>query len=181
MHELHFSMSLPGCVSLIFSPWHAAPSFLCVISPSQIRLPCLCLCSVGYDESLSSVADPVWGCKHPPQLISRLRRRAAASISLFCQIKLELQARDGRTAAECAAFQNKVRCICMRLNSTEYIFSRVRMSWPVMYCCVAPVCMRVGVWARSPACALLCIGLQPPRTVHVLTVIDETTQKQRKG
>lgn len=153
------SLSLSGCVPLIFSSWHAAPSFLCVISPSQICLLCLSLlCQLR--ESRSSVAAPIWACKYPLRLIARFEHCATASLSLSLN-KVRIRGEGLGMRASVRPPQNKVRCICMQLNSEEYIFNRVRMSCSVMYYCAMPVCLCVR--ACSPACVRLCITKSTPQ------------------
>lgn len=70
----------------------------------------------------------------------------------------------------------------MPLKSEKYIFERAHTLRGVIYYCKGLVCVLVCV--RAPTGVQLC-NIKSARTLpwsaHVLTVIDETPQKQRGG
>lgn len=168
-------MSLSGCVSLIFSSWHAAPSFLCVISPSQICLLCLSLlCQLR--ESRSSVAAPIWACKYPPRLITRLQHRATASLCLTLN---KVRIRGEGWGMQASARPPKTKWDVFVCGSTVRGTFSIGYEWAGTWS-ITVQCLCMCERAALPVCGCV-LRSQPPRTIHVLTVIDETPQKQRKG
>ena len=162
------SVSFSGCLSLIFSSWHAAPSSpLCNKSVSDLPPMSVFASSVAWETKFSRGLQP-WACKYPPRLITRVEHRATTSpFSLAHYIKWESEAAGGRLEMRASVRppKTKVRCICMQLNSEECVFNRVRMSCSVMYysaTCVC-VCVCVLVCECAAACAWRCIArLNPP-------------------
>lgn len=167
--------SLSGGASLIFLSWHAAPSFLCAISLSQIRLLCpSLLCRLR--ESQSWVAAPMWACKYPPQLITTLEQRATGSLSVAPdEVRIS---GEGAGMSELPPKTKGNLSVCSStVKSTFSIGQKRAAPWcisvwwlfvPLCVCEVVPGC-RCVLWSHHP------------RTVHVLTVIDDTIQKQREG
>lgn len=102
-------------------------------------------------------------CKNPPWLITRLVPLLRSHFLSYSLNKVRIR----NAAAECAASQNKVRCICMQLNNEEYIFNRVRMSCSLMYYCACVEAL--------PAHSSVSQS-EPLRTAHALIVIDEMPQ-----
>lgn len=140
--------SLSGCVSLIFLSWHAAPSFLGVISPSQICFLCLSLrCQLR--ESQSSVAAPIWACKYSPRLITKPEHRATGSLShSLNKVRISGEA-VGMVAS---ARPPKTKWDVFVCSST------VRSTIPIGYEWASLWCMTVQ---RLCVCVRLCVTAQP--------------------
>lgn len=155
-----WSSSLSGCVSLIFSSWHAALSFLCVISLSQICLLCLSLlCQLS--ESRSSVAAPIWACKYPLRLITRLEHRAAASLSLSLN-KVRIRGEELGMRANVRPPKTKW---------DVFVCSSVRSIFSIGYEWAGPWCITVQ---RLCVHWCLCMSMQPCLCIMKLTPQDCT-------
>lgn len=125
---------------------------------------------------------PIWACKYSPRLITKPEHRATGSLSHSLN-----KVRIGGEAVGMVASARppKTKWDVFVCSSTVRSTIPIGYEWASLWCitvqrlCVyvcVPLCFHAAVPARS--CVL---WSQPPRTVHVLAVIDETPQKQRKG